>query len=157
MENLFFTDQLEHDLFNNKIIFTDVINIFDITKLPNQNVFQILVKDKIDKFIFKHYFQNVLDLSDSNDVSNVHKIVSVNASSPYPNSGYIYTIPKEGISIEHIKGTLKDLMVHKNPSHEFALPTELNLTDIGLCINEPLNLTKKIMDCKCPFHPYTNY
>ena len=72
MENLFFTDQFEHDLLNNKTIFTDMINIFDITKLPNQNVFQILVKDKIDKFIFEHYFQNVLDLSDSNDVSNVH-------------------------------------------------------------------------------------
>ena len=153
MENLFFTDQFEHDLLNNKTIFTDMINIFDITKLPNQNVFQILVKDKIDKFIFEHYFQNVLDLSDSNDVSNVHKIVSVNASSPYPNSGHIYTIPKEGISIEHIKGTLKDLMVHKNPSHEFALPTELNLTDIGLCINEPLNLTKKLWTVNALFTP----
>lgn len=153
MENLFFTDQFEHDLLNNKTIFTDMINIFDITKLPNQNVFQILVKDKIDKFIFEHYFQNVLDLSDSNDVSNVHYIVSVNASSPYPNSGNIYTIPKEGISIEHIKGTLKDLMVHKNPSHEFALPTELNLTDIGLCINEPLNLTKKLWTVNALFTP----
>ena len=62
-------------------------------------------------------------------------------------------LPKEGISIEYIKGSLKDLMVHKNLSHEFALPTELNLTDIGLCINEPLNLTKKLWTVNALFTP----
>lgn len=148
-----FNDQFEQDLINNKTIFTDMINIFDINKLPNQNLYQILVRDKIDKFIFQHYFQNVIDLSDSNDLSNVHKIVNVNALSQYPDTGNIYTIPKEGISIEYIKGSLKDLMVHKMHSKEFALPTELNLTEIMMCINEPLNLTKKLWTVNGLFTP----
>ena len=153
LSNETFSDQFEHDLLNNQTIFTDMINIFDINRLPNQESYQILVNDKIDKFIFQHYFQNVLDLSDSNDLSNVHKIVSVNALSPYPDSANIYTIPKEGISIEYIRGCLKDLMVYKNPSQEFPLPTQLNLTEIGLCINEPLNLTKKLWTVNDLFTP----
>ena len=151
-------------------MFTDIINIFDTIKLPGQNLYQIVVADKVDKFIFKHHFDYVIDLADR--LSSRLKIVNVNISSPKPDSANIYTIPREGINHkEYLMYSMNALIVHGQhsqqhllPTHFYGersgnliqqhlLPTQLTLSEIGLCINQPINLNKLIWTVNNIFSP----
>ena len=143
-------------LLNNETLFTDMVNIFHKTNLPGHNSYQIVVIDKADKFIFQYHYQNVLELFDSNIKPDRHKIVNVNMASPQPNSGNVYTIPRECIgNNEYLIFSMNDLIIQEQQQQ--LQPTDLSLTELALSINHPHKLTDKVWALNPRFTPIETF